>query len=96
MIFASPFTDEGSLFLETALGVLADLQVSVSLDKLEGPSTTVTFLGILIETARLALWLPLDKGARLRRLVAAGWEGGPAVTQTWSQFLAISPMQQLW
>ena len=56
LILVSSFTDEGRLFLDIALGVLEDLRVLVSLDKLERPSTTVTFLGILIDTARLELW----------------------------------------
>ena len=62
------------MFLDTTLGVLADFQVLVALYKLEGPSTTVTFLGILIDTARLKLRVPLDKLARLRQLVAS-WLG---------------------
>ena len=66
LIFASSFTDEGRLFLDTALGVFADMLVPVSWDKLAGTSTTVTFLGILIDTARLELRLPLDKLAHLR------------------------------
>ena len=48
--------------------------VPVSLSKLEGLSTTVTFRGILIDTARLELRLHLDKLARLRHLVAS-WLG---------------------
>ena len=43
LIFASPFTDEGCVFLDTVLGVLADLWVPVALNKLEGPGITVTF-----------------------------------------------------
>ena len=50
MIFVSPFTDEGRLFLDTVLWILADLQVPVALSNLEGPGTTISFLGILIDT----------------------------------------------
>ena len=71
MIFASPVTDEGRLFLDTVLENLADLRVPVPLNKLEGPGNTVSFLGILFDTALLELLLPLDKLARLRRLVAS-------------------------
>ena len=74
LIFGSPFSDEGQSFLRIALSVLADLGVPVSLPKLEGPSTSVTFLGILIDTARMELRLPLDKLSRLRDLVAR-WRG---------------------
>ena len=83
LIFASPFADEGRLLLDTVLGMLADLRVPVALNKLEGPDTTVTFLGIVIDTARMELRLPLDKLTRLRRLVASwlaklrlSWHGG--------------------
>ena len=58
MIFASPFTDEGRLFPVTALRVLVDRRVLVALNKLEGLSTTVTFLAILVDTARLELQFP--------------------------------------
>ena len=51
LIFAFPFTDEGRLFLDMVLGTLADLRVPVARNKLEGPDTMVTFLGILIDTA---------------------------------------------
>ena len=45
LIFASPFTDEGRLFLDTVLGILADLRVPVTLKELEGPGTMVSFFG---------------------------------------------------
>ena len=48
--------------------------MTVTLNKLEGLGTTVSFWGILIHTAQLELWLPLHKLARLRRLVAS-WLG---------------------
>ena len=41
------------------------------LDKLDGLSTTVTFLAILTDTARLELREPLDKLARLRCVAAS-------------------------
>ena len=66
MIFASLFTEEGHLFLNTVLGTLADLRVPVALNKLEGVGTMVG-LGILIDNA-------LDKLACLRHSVAS-WLG---------------------
>ena len=65
------------------------------MNKLEGPGTTVSFLVILIDIARLELWLLLDKLARLRRLVTSWLGGGLAVAWSWSRYLAISPTQQL-
>ena len=73
LIFASLFTGESCLFLDTVLGILADLRVPVALNKLEGLGTMVG-LGILIDTARLELQLPLDSLVHLRRSVAS-WLG---------------------
>ena len=61
LIFCSPFSEEGRLFRHTSLEVLADLNVPVAIPKLEGPSTSITFLGILVDTERLELRLPLEK-----------------------------------
>ena len=74
LLFGSPFSGEGGAFLRITLEVFASLGVPVAVSKLEGPSTTVTFLGIVIDTARLKLRLPSDKLARLRLLVAS-WLG---------------------
>ena len=65
LLFGSPLSDEGSWALTTALGTLAELRIPVSLPKLEGPSTTVTFLGIVLDSARLELSLPPDKVERI-------------------------------
>ena len=51
-----------------------DLRLPTALNKLEGPSTTMTFLRSLIDTARLELRLPLDKLVRLRALIGS-WLG---------------------
>ena len=78
LIFCFPFSEEGRLFRHTALEVLADLNVPVAILKLEGHSTSITFLGILIDTERLELRLPLEKLGRLRSLVSSWlsrWSG---------------------
>ena len=74
LLFGSPFSGEGGAFLRITLEVFASLGVPVAVSKLEGPSTTVTFLGIVIDTTRLELRLPSDKLACLRMLVAS-WLG---------------------
>ncbi len=35
--------------------------------KTEGPSTTMTFLGIELDTVAMTLWLPRKKVSRLQR-----------------------------
>eukprot|EP00731_Ephydatia_muelleri_P013586 Em0007g896a len=46
---------------ETMLRVCERLGIPVALDKLEGPATTITFLGITIDTTLQQLRLPSDK-----------------------------------
>ena len=70
LLFGSPFSGEGKSVHCIALQVLADLGIPVALHKLEGPSTRVTFLGVVIDTDRLELTLPLKKLERLRVMVA--------------------------
>ena len=70
LIFGRPGSDEGLRYRQIALQVLEDLNIPVAWPKLEGPSTLVTFLGILIDTIRLELRLPLPKLARLRSLLS--------------------------
>ena len=51
--------------MSKALRVLANLEVPVAPQKIEGPSTMVTFLGIIIDTQTSLLRLPPDKLQRL-------------------------------
>ncbi|KAL5509611.1 hypothetical protein EMCRGX_G005005 [Ephydatia muelleri] len=50
-----------SELMETMLRVCERLGIPVALDKLEGPATTITFLGITINTTLQQLQLPPDK-----------------------------------
>ena len=95
LTFASLFTVEGGLFLDTVLGILADLQVPVALNELEGPGTMVG-LGILIDTARRGLRLPLDKLARLRRSIASWLGGRYGCCLELESLHGVSPTWQLW
>lgn len=45
------------------------LGIPVAVQKTEGPSTTLVFLGILIDTYAFELRLPIDKLSRLQDLV---------------------------
>ena len=74
LFFGSPLSDEGSQALTTALETLVELRIPVSLPKLEGPSTLVTFYGIVLDLAQLELRLLLDKVERIRGLVSS-WLG---------------------
>ena len=55
--------------LMLALELCDQLGVKVSRKKLEGPTTTLSFLGILLDTVKMEVRLPEDKLARLNSLI---------------------------
>ena len=57
---------ECQLHLQLLLDICKHLGVPIADKKVEGPSTCLVFLGILIDTVRGELRLPLDKLTRLR------------------------------
>lgn len=72
-----PDSDRCDTALSTALQTCMDLGVPVAPEKIEAPTTTITFLGLCIDTQRGELRLPEDKLQRLREEVAA-WMGRKA------------------
>ena len=54
--------------LSTIQKVCASLGIPLALEKVEGPSTTLTFLGITLNTMRMEARLPDDKLSRIRQL----------------------------
>ena len=55
--------------MATARAVFAEAGIPVAEHKTEGPATSVTFLGILVDTMQFQLRLPSDKLARLQVMV---------------------------
>ena len=74
LLFGPPASGEGERSLHAATSTLAALGIPISISKLEGPGTCVTFLGIIIDTVRFQLRLPEDKLVRIRSIVAS-WIG---------------------
>ena len=60
--------------LVTSLDICRELGVTVAPQKTEGPVTSLSFLGILLDTERMELRLPNDKLIRLRALIHE-WKG---------------------
>ena len=60
-----------ALHLQTAVVVCNRLHFPVAHSKTEGPSTSITYLGILIDSSHQHLALPRDKLHRLQRLISA-------------------------
>ena len=74
LFFLPPSPGSGTLLLSQVRGIFESLQVPVADNKIEGPATVVTFLGIRVDTIRFELTLPAEKvnliGDRLR-----AWRG---------------------
>lgn len=56
--------------LETARAAYVALGIPITQEMLEGPVTTITFLGIELDSVRLVACLPADKLARVWQLVS--------------------------
>ncbi len=74
LLIGSPRSLECARHLDTLLATFERLGVPVALDKLEGPATVLTFLGIEFDTVAMQLGIPREKLGRLRKLVAE-WKG---------------------
>ena len=57
-----------------------ELGVPLALEKVEGPSTTISFLGILIDTVRMEIRLPEDKLVRIKDTLST-WLGKKKATK---------------
>ena len=87
LFMGAPGSNKGARALSIALRVLEYLGVPVAAHKTEGPSTAVTFLGILtpcINTVTSELRLPQDKLERLQALLQSWAMKKPACAKNWS------------
>ena len=66
--------------LDTLAAICKELGVPLAPEKQDGPSTLITFLGILIDTIKQELRLPKDKLRRLLETVSQ-WEGKKTCTR---------------
>ena len=69
LFFLHPSEGGGSRVLQQILHILESLGVPVAMHKIEGPSTSINFLGILVDTSRFELRLPPEKILFVRDLV---------------------------
>ena len=70
LIVAHPASEQCSEDLRKLRHVFARLRIPVAMEKLEGPTTQLTFLGIELDTHRMVLRLPQEKLRELRTLLA--------------------------
>ena len=80
LLVGIPNTNQAAHFLALALETLRMLGIQVASHKTEGPSTSLTFLGILMDTHTFELRLPAEKLARLQALIRV-WTGKKACTK---------------
>ena len=68
LLLGSPNSQQGREFLTIPEQSLTRLRILITAHKTEGPATTLTFLGILVDSDKfeLSLHLPADKLARLQ------------------------------
>ena len=78
--FGDPGSQECGEALRLALAICSDLGIPVAQHKLEGPTTALVFLGILIDTEKSELRLPQDKLTRLQILIQK-WLGKKSCTK---------------
>ncbi len=74
LLFGDPDSQQCEQALQSALARCDTLGVPVAQRKTEGPSTTLTFLGLELDTTSLTVRLPPAKLDRLRREIQR-WEG---------------------
>ena len=74
LLISAPGSSECDASLSTMIGAFDHLGVPVAVNKLEGPTTVLSFLEIEIDTMAMQLCLPARKLAKLRALLQE-WKG---------------------
>ena len=71
LLLGAPASPECQRALLTTLSTCRELGVPIAEEKTEGPSTTMTFLGIQLDSQAMCTALPADKLLRLRSMIDA-------------------------
>ena len=74
LILGQTGTDECERDLALSLELCKFLGVTVATQKTEGPATSLSFLGIVLNTDKMVIQLPQDKFTLLRNLIRE-WKG---------------------
>ena len=80
LFFATPHSPQGHHIYTSVIDTLNYLGIPVAVNKTEGPTTLLTFLGILIDTHKSELRLPHDKLSNLNSLLQE-WTGKRSCTR---------------
>ena len=71
LLLGSSGSNECRTNLNTIIRCCETLGIPLALEKVEGPSTSLSFLGIVIDTKHMQLRLPHDKLLRIKEMIAA-------------------------
>eukprot|EP00731_Ephydatia_muelleri_P025908 Em0018g8a len=80
LVVGAPRTDQCSSAVQQTLRACESLGIPVAFDKLEGPSTRITFLGIMLDTEARVLSLPPGKLEEIQSKVHS-WLGRRSATK---------------
>ena len=80
LLLVPPHSNQGEVVLRCALQTLKALGIPVAVHKTQGPTPSLVFLGILIDTHTFELRLPSDKLTRLQTLLQT-WVGRTSCTK---------------
>ena len=80
LVMGKGSSDQCSDALQISLALCSKLGFPIADHKVEGPSSCLPFLGILIDTQKFILQLPQDKVERLKSLIHQ-WEGRRSCTK---------------
>ena len=80
LLLVPPHSNQGEVVLRCALQTLKALGIPVAVHKTQGPTPSLVFLGILIDTYTFELRLPSDKLTRLQTLLHT-WVGRTSCTK---------------
>ena len=80
LVLRTPGSDECSRFLECMQRTSKELGIPLAMDKVEGPCTSFTFLGIELDTKKMQPLLPADKLLHLKAELVA-WQDKKSSTR---------------
>ena len=80
LVVGAPGTDQCSSAVQQTLSACESLGIPVAFDKLEGPSTRITFLGIMLDTEARVMSLPQGKLVDIQSKVHS-WLGRCSATK---------------
>ena len=71
LLIGAPNSDECKHALSTLLGIFSYLGSPVAEEKLEGPTVSLTFLGLQLDTMNMELRLPAERVSALHKLISS-------------------------